>query len=199
MFYLTKARGNKTPWKEGQGEKINQELETNLIIKYWSKFFFKCFSSKTKICSLIISQQTAYVQNRYIGEAGRLISDILNISDELSIDGYLDTVNIKNDFHSLNHGFLLVVLKKFGLGNSFIDWIKMLLTNEDSCVINGGNTTSYFKVEKGARQDDPISAYLFITALEIIFTMIKSNPNIKGLSHHNISIITTCILRTQMT
>ena len=74
---------------------------------------------------------------------------------------------------------------KFGFGNSFIDWIKILLTNQESCVINDGSATSYFKLEKGARQVDLISAYLFIMALEIIFAMIKSNPNIKGLNIFN--------------
>ena len=151
------------------------------------KIFSKALAAKLKsvLSSLITSQQTAYVQNRYIGEAGRLISDILDISDKLSVDGYLVTVDIEKAFDSLDPEFLLVVLKKFGFGNSFIDWIKILLTNQESCVINGGSTTSYFKLEKGARQGDPISAYLFIIALEIIFAMIKSNPNIKGLNIFN--------------
>ena len=52
----------------------------------------------------------------------------------------------------------MVVLKKSGFGNSLIEWIKILSTNQESCAINGGNSTSYFKLEKGARQDDPISA-----------------------------------------
>ena len=56
-----------------------------------------------------------------------------------------------------------------------------MLTNQESCVINGGGITSYFKLEKEARQDDPISAYLFIIASENIFAMIKSNPNTKRL------------------
>ena len=86
------------------------------------------------------------------------------------------------------------LLKKFGFGNNFIDWIKILLTNQESCVINGGSTTSYFKLEKGARQRDPISAYLFIIALEIIFLMIRSNPSIKGLNIFNhINILCTQI------
>ena len=38
------------------------------------------------------------------------------------------------------------------------DFIKKL----GICVINGGTTTKYFLLGKGARQDDPISAYLFI-------------------------------------
>ena len=48
------------------------------------KIFSKALAAKLKsvLPSLITSQQTAYVQNRYIGEAGRLISDILDISDK---------------------------------------------------------------------------------------------------------------------
>ena len=108
---------------------------------------------------------TPYVQNRRTGEAGRLISDIFNISDKLSIDGYLVTIYFEKVFNSLDHEFLLVVFKKIGFGNYLIEWIKILLTNQESCVINDGTTTSYFKLEKGARQGDLISAYLFIIAL----------------------------------
>ena len=130
-------------------------------------------------------QKTTNAQNRYIGEAGRLITDILDICDKLVVDDYLVTVDIAKAFDSLDHEFLLVVLNKFGFGNSFIDCIKILSTNQKSCVINGGATTSYFKLEKGASQSNPLSAYLFIIALEIIFAMIKSNPNIKGINIFN--------------
>ena len=41
--------------------------------------------------------------------------------------------------------------------------------------------TKYFKLEKGTRQRDPISAYLFILVLEIAIIFIKENKNIKGL------------------
>ena len=65
--------------------------------------------SKALAAKLMTSQQTAYVQNRYIGEAKRLISNMLDISDKLSGDGYLVTVDIEKAFDSLDHQFLLVV------------------------------------------------------------------------------------------
>ena len=59
----------------------------------------------------------------------------------------------------------LSILKKIGFGQNFMYLIKVLLNNQLSCVINGGFATSYFNVEKGARQGDPILAYLFMLAL----------------------------------
>ena len=89
------------------------------------------------------------------------------------------TVDIEKAFDSINHSFLMCVLKKFG--NDFRKWIQILMKNPESCVINGGKTTPYFKLERGTRQGDPISAYLFIIALEVVFSLIKANPNNEGL------------------
>ena len=57
--------------------------------------------------------------------------------------------------------------KKFGFCENFICWTQVLLNDQQSCVINGEFTTPYFNLEKGARQGDYISAYLFIPALEV--------------------------------
>ena len=59
-----------------------------------------------------------------------------------------------------------------------------MLTNQEPCFINGGSK-SYTKLQQGARQGDPISAYLFIIALEIIFAMTKSNPDVRDLRIFN--------------
>ena len=53
-------------------------------------------------------------------------------------------------------------IKKFDFGKSFTKWIQILLRNQESCIINDGTTTKYFKLEKRPRQGGPISAYLFL-------------------------------------
>ena len=58
----------------------------------------------------------------------------------------------------------------------------MWLECQGSRIINGGNTTKYFKLQKGARQGEPISAYLFILCLEIVFILIKANKRVKGMN-----------------
>ena len=80
------------------------------------------------------------------------------------------------DIDSINHSFLMCVLKKFGFGNDFRKWIQILMKNPESCVINGGKTTPYFNLERGTRQ----GISLFIIALEVVFSLIKANPDIQG-------------------
>ena len=57
----------------------------------------------------------------------------------------------------------------------------MLHNSQQFFIINEGNATPYFNLEKGTHQSDPVSAYLFILALEVLFVFIKSNKNIKGI------------------
>ena len=57
--------------------------------------------------------------------------------------------------------------------------------------IHGVFATQYFTFKKGARQGDPISAYLCITALEVLFTLIKSKDNINGIDLYNYSFLFT--------
>ena len=115
-----------------------------------TKLVSKTLASRLKniLPSIISHQQTAYVKNRNISESGRLISDILDICNNQNINGYMVTIDIEKAFDTLDHDFLLNVLEKIGFGNNFITWIKIILSNQESCVINGGSTTKYFKLEK---------------------------------------------------
>ena len=148
-----------------------------------SKLISKTLALRLKnvLPSLISRNQTAYVKNRFISESGRLISDIKDVSDRLNIYGYLIIIDIQKAFDSVNHSLLLAVLKALGFGKDFLHWTEILLTNQESCVLNSGTTTKHFKLKKGTGQGDPISAYPFILFRKL-FMMIKVNQNIKLIS-----------------
>ena len=77
-------------------------------------------------------------------------------------------VYIKKDFDSVNHLFLVAVLEKYEFKIEIIRWVKLWLKNQESCIINGEQTTNHVKLERGTRQGDPLSAYLFILVLDRI-------------------------------
>ena len=146
---------------------------------------------KEALPDLISPSQLAYVKGRCISEGGRLISDIIEVSNMLQKKGFLLTIDIEKAFDSVNHNFLIAALENYGFGKKFIRWIRTLLKNQESCIINGGKTTKYFKLLRGTRQGDPISAYLFILVLEIVFAVIKQNPKINGLEFFQNKILYT--------
>ena len=125
-----------------------------------TKIISKCLAARlTPILPTIISSdQTAYVKSRFIGESTRLISDILAVSDIENID--ILTADLEKSFDSIDHTFVIFCLKKYGFGPNFISWVKILLNQNESCVMNCGTTTQYFNLDRGARQGDPIAAHL---------------------------------------
>ena len=94
------------------------------------------------------------------------------------IEGYLVTTDTQKAFDSVNHSFLLTVLKAFDFGKDILHCIEILLTNQASCVLNGSTITKYFKLKKGMTQGDSTCAYFPFLVLEIIFLMIEANQNI---------------------
>ena len=77
-----------------------------------SKIISKSLATRLKnvLGKLIDARQTAYVNERFIGESGRLIDDVLKVCDMQKLSGYLLTVVFEKAFDSLNHNFLIVVL-----------------------------------------------------------------------------------------
>ena len=58
----------------------------------------------------------------------------------------------------------------------------MLLECQKCCVINGRNVTKNLKLQIGAPEFNPVSAYLFILCLEIVLVLIKANKRVKGIN-----------------
>ena len=134
-------------------------MEANFSIESWRKNNFQNFIKTSQECfSQIINPDM-----RFISEGWYLIADVLQINDVLNLNGMLVTVDIQKAFDSVINQFLTLAWKKYGFGKTFIKWIKALLNKQKSCIINGRIT----------RGGDPISGYLFILVLEIVFNLIK--------------------------
>ena len=71
----------------------------------------------------------------------------------MQIGGILLMADIEKAFDSVDHLFLVSALEKYGFKNDFIRWIKLLLKNQESRIINREQTTNNFKLKKCKVQD----------------------------------------------
>ena len=77
------------------------------------------------------------------------------------------------------------MLENYGFNQDFLNWIRILLQNQESYVINCGKRTRYFPLKIGIQHGHPISVYLLIPVLEIVFIFIKESKNVQDLTIFN--------------
>ena len=76
-------------------------------------------------------------------------------------------------------------MENLGFGPSFIQWIKLFYRDIESCVLNNGWDSNFFKLQKGVTQGYPLSPYLFLLSAEILEKAVRQNNTIKGISVNN--------------
>ena len=97
---------------------------------------------KNVLHKLIHEDQKGFIARRFIRENIRLIYDIL--------------------FEIVSWKFIAKTLDYFNFGPSFKKWIKTFQNGSESCILQNGHMSDYFCLQRGCRQGDPISPYIFI-------------------------------------
>ena len=147
------------------------------------KILTKLLAIRLQKCikEIIHPDQTGYVKGRYIGYNIRLINDIITNYERSNENASILFLDYQKAFDSIKWDFINKALNKFGFGNNFTRWIEALYKNTESCVMNNGHSTGFFKLERGIRQGCPISALLFIIAIETFAIKLRNSTNIAGL------------------
>lgn len=125
--------------------------------------------------------QKGFLKGRYIGENIRLLYDVLLFTEKQHILGLLLTIDFEKAFDSVSWEFIEKCLIYFHFPESFIKWFHILYKNASSCISFNGQYSSWFKLERGCRQGDPISPYLYLICAEVLSLMLRKNKDIKGI------------------
>ena len=122
---------------------------------------------------IIHSDQTGFMPNRYIGCNINKIMNLMDYCSDNSIEGMLVAIDFEKAFDSMEWDFVYRCMENFGFPLQFINWIRTLYNGIESCVVNNGHISSFFKPTRGVRQGCPISPYLFIIGAEMLAMYVR--------------------------
>ena len=140
---------------------------------------------KTILNDLVHNDQKGFMAGKYLGENIRMIYDIINHKEKENKPGLLLLVDFEKAFDSISWVFISNVLKYFNFGPMFRNWIDAYYCNICSCLSINGIYSSWFCIERGVRQGDPLSPYLYLVCAEVLSIMLRESNQVKGITINN--------------
>ena len=137
---------------------------------------------KSVLISIINDDQRGFMSDRGISDNLRLLYDILLYTDINDVSGQILLIDFEKAFDSLAWSFVDKCLTFFNFGPMIKRWIKTFYTNITSCISVNGSYSEWFSINRGCRQGDPCSPYIFLLCSEILSLLIRQNENIKGIN-----------------
>ena len=137
---------------------------------------------KSVLNEIINADQRGCVPGRFIGENIRLIDDLIYEIENQQEGPIILMLDQEKAFDRVEWQWLFSTLKRFNFGDKFIGWLKTIYKDSKSCVITNGVQSEYFKISRGIRQGDSLSALLFIIQFEPLAEKLRKTETLEGIN-----------------
>lgn len=132
--------------------------------------------------TIVSKEQTGFVKGRQMFFNTRTLLNIIYSKATTTTPEAVISIDAEKAFDRVEWNYLFTVLRKFGLGRSFISWIRLLYTSPQASVSTIGIQSSFFTLSRGTRQGCPLSPLLFALAIEPLSIFLRSSPTFTGIS-----------------
>ena len=133
---------------------------------------------------IIKKEQYAYLSNRNIHTA---INFTKMVVDQLMDDTSVVALDFSKAFDRVDRNYMFELLTRIECPANMITAIKTIYSNTSAFVEVNGFLSPPITLKRGVRQGCPLSALLFILALEPLLDMIRNNPNIHSTSPRTVN------------
>lgn len=135
---------------------------------------------------LVSNQQNAFIKGRQITDASLIANEVLDWQLKQGSAGLLCKLDVEKAFDQLNWSYLISILSQMGFGERWIKWIKFNISTVKYSVLTNGSLVGFFSPQRGLRQGDPLSPFLFILAMEGLSRMLDKAKQLQWLKGFDI-------------
>ncbi|GKA26341.1 putative RNA-directed DNA polymerase [Tanacetum coccineum] len=122
---------------------------------------------------------------RYILDGGLIANETVEFLKKKKRKAFLLKIDFEKAYDSVNWNFIRHTLTQMRFGDKWCKWIEACQKSATVSVLVNGSLTLEFKMERGIRQGDPLSPFLYLIAAEGLNITIReavSNGIFKGVS-----------------
>ncbi|GJU50878.1 zinc finger, CCHC-type containing protein [Tanacetum coccineum] len=158
-----------------------KDFETSSFIPRGCNYSFITLVPKVDdplVISLVVGDtQMAFIKGRQIIDGPMMVNEIITWAKKHKKRFLFLKVDFEKAFDSLSWSFLISIMGQVGFSIKWRTWIRACLESAFASVLVNGFPTKEFKLEKGLRQGDPLSPFLFILAMEAFSVAILEATN----------------------
>lgn len=135
---------------------------------------------KTVLPNTIASAQSAFVQGRQITDSTLMANEMIDYWRCAKKKGVILKLDLEKAFDKLDWHFLLKVLSLKGFNSKWLAWICGCITSVSFSILLNGKPRGKISANRGIRQGDPLSPFLFVIAMDYLSQTLDAAYN-KGL------------------
>ncbi|GKD68588.1 cysteine-rich receptor-like protein kinase [Tanacetum coccineum] len=128
---------------------------------------------KKMISKVIGEERNAFIQGRYILDGGLIAIEVCDYLKKEKKKAFMLKVDFEKAYDSVNRNFIQNTLLQMGFGERWCKWVQMCQKSASVSVLVNGSPTLEFKMERGVRQGDPLSQFLYHVVAEGLNVTLK--------------------------
>ncbi|XP_048491371.1 uncharacterized protein LOC125492703 [Beta vulgaris subsp. vulgaris] len=134
--------------------------------------------------------QFSYIEGRYILDGALIASELIDSCKKKSIEAALLKLDFHKAYDSVSWQFLAWILRQMCFPPL---WCKWIMSCVSASILINGSPSKPFKLQRGLRQGDPLSPFLFVLIVEALNQLIRKATSMQlwngiGVSYSDLKV-----------